>query len=465
MSNEKWIRLVWAALGYVPNVAQADILRPWLEGLRFLLICGGERAGKSFTSVAAALVRMGPAEDGEERTYWVVGPDYSQARAEFQYIHSALNKLGLVASCSMPEAKTVPWVLHTTYGASIETKTSSDVSKLASFSVHGVLMVEAAQQTQETWFKLRGRVSETRGWVILSGTLENSLPWYPSMLRKWKGANADGGRSFSLPTWSNTAIYPGGYDDPEIVMLRNTMPEDWFQKRFAAEAKKVHGLVIPEFETAVHVRSLELATDGKGKVLPVHLAIDPGQHTYAVLFCQKVGKFTHVLDAVYKHNMTAYEVIPLCMERPFWKYVTKKDGNVIDVAGTQRHANKSQTEIWWDLAKVEFGYKWLPLEETIGAVRFRLSSNNTEREPLCYFSSSLPNPEPLPDGKAGHFLGEFDLWKWPERAPNQSEAVKPLDKANDGIKALGYYLVHHYGPVEQRKKRRISKPIAGWGMR
>src|SRR5574343_630583 len=127
MSSERWTRLVWASLGYVPNVAQADILRPWLDGLRFLLICGGERAGKSFTSVAAALARMGPTDDGEERTYWVVGPDYSQARAEFVYIHSALNKLGLVAGCSMPEAKTVPWVLHTTYGASIETKTSSDV--------------------------------------------------------------------------------------------------------------------------------------------------------------------------------------------------------------------------------------------------------------------------------------------------------------------------------------------------
>jgi len=465
MSNERWIRLVWAALGYEPNNAQADILRPWLDGLRFLLICGGERAGKSFTSVAAALARMGPSEDGEERTYWVVGPDYGQARAEFTYIHRALNKLGLVAGASMPEAKTVPWVLHTTYGATIETKTSSDVTKLASFSVHGVLMVEAAQQTQETWFKLRGRVSETRGWVILSGTLENSLPWYPSMLRKWKGKNGDGGMSFSLPTWSNTAIYPGGYDDPEILLLRNTMPEDWFLKRFAAEAQKTHGLVIPEFEYATHVRELELAKDSAGKPLPVHLAIDPATHTYAVLFVQKVGVFTHVLDAVYKHNMVAQEVIPICQERPFWKYVNKKDGNVIDIAGTQRHANKSQVEIWKDLAGVEFACKWIPLEETINTVRFRLGKGNTLGEPLVYFNSLLPNPEPLPDGRAGHFISEFELWKWPERAPNQSEAAKPLDKANDGIKALGYYLVHHFGPVEQRKKRRISKPIAGWAMR
>jgi hypothetical protein len=463
MSSDKWARLIWAALGYKPNVAQAEILREWLAGLRFMLICGGERAGKSFTSVAAALVRMGPSDDGEERMFWIVGPDYGQARAEFTYIFNALNKAGLVASASMPEAKTVPWVMSTTYGVRIETKTSSDISKLASFSIHGALMVEAAQQDFETWLKLRGRVSETRGWVILSGTLENGLPWYGSMLRKWKGDNAEGGRSFSLPTWSNTAIYPGGINDPEIVALRATMPEEWFMKRFAAEAQRAHGLVIPEFEIAVHVRPLELARDSTGTPLPVNLAVDPATHTYAALFVQKVGAYTHVLDAVYKKNAVAQDVIPEVMGSRFWKYVRRQDGNVIDIAGTQRHANKSQVEIWQDLAKVSFAYKWIPLEDTINTVRFRLSKSSTLGEPLLYFNSSLPNPEPLPDGSAAHVLSEFDLWRWPDRKPGQSEAVKPIDKANDAIKALGYWLVHTFGPVETRKKKRMVRPMPGWG--
>ncbi len=464
--NDRWIRLIWAAMGYVPNLAQAEILRPWLEGLRFLLICGGERAGKSFTSVAAALARMGPdEEDDSPRTYWVVGPDYGQARAEFLYLHRALSELELVANVSMPEAKTVPWIMHTTYGVTIETKTSSDISKLASFSVHGVLMVEAAQQTQQTWFKLRGRVSETRGWVILSGTLEEALPWYPSLLRKWKGDNAEGGKSFSLPSWSNTAIYPGGRNDPEILALEASMPEDWFQKRFAAEAQKPHGLVIPEFEIATHVRQLELAKDATGKPLPIHLAVDPATHTYAVLFIQKIGLYTHILDAVYKKNMVAQQVIPIVTGRPLFKYVDRRDGNVIDIAGTQRHANKSQVEIWQELAKVNFAAKWIPEEDTINTVRFRLGTTNTMGEPLVYFDASLPNPDPLPDGSAGHVLSEFDLWRWPDRKPGHSVAAHPIDKANDAIKALGYYLVHHFGPVESRKRRQISKPLPSWNMR
>jgi hypothetical protein len=451
-------------LKYAPNATQQDIVDAWDAGTRFMLVCGGERAGKSITSSALALSKLGPVEDDDtERMFWVVGPDYAQARVEFTYIFNALNRIGVIANSSMPEAKTVPWVMETTYGVRVETKSSSDIAKLASFSVYGVLMVEAAQQTYETWLKLRGRVSETRGWVILSGTLENGLPWYSSLLRKWKGPNAEGGMSFSLPTWSNTAIYPGGITDPEIVALRASMPEDWFLTRFAAEAAKPHGLVIPEFEYATHVRSLDVAVDPYGKVLPINLAIDPAQHTYPVLFIQRVGVYAHVLDCVYRKNVVAQEIIPEVMKHPLFRYVNRNEGNVIDIAGTQRHANKSQVEIWQDLAKVSFAYRWIPLDSTIQAVRFRLGVHNTYKEPLVYFDAKLPNPEPLPDGSAAHLLSEFELWRWPDRKPDQSEVLKPVDKANDGIKALGYWLVHTYGPVEERKRGKAVKKLPGWG--
>ena len=156
--NEKFIRITWGALGYKPNTLQAEILRSVRDsGNRFFLICGGERAGKSITSVAAFFMLLDPLQEGDY-TYWIVGPDYAQARAEFDYIHKAFTTLGAVTSVSMPETKTQPWILKVQIGdwkATIETRTSSDISKLASFTVHGVLMVEAAQQLYEVWLKLR----------------------------------------------------------------------------------------------------------------------------------------------------------------------------------------------------------------------------------------------------------------------------------------------------------------------
>jgi hypothetical protein len=466
---DNWQYMAWELLGYSPNKAQRPIVRAFLEGCRFLLICGGERAGKSFTSVGIAMLDMGPKydSDGAEipRLYWIVGPDYAQARAEFLYFYNALMKGGLVERASMPEVKTQPWILVTTYGVTIETRTSSDVAKLASYSVDGILMVEAAQQDYGVWLKCRGRVMQSRGWVILSGTLEKGLPWYASLLRKWQGGNPEGGKSFSLPSWSNTAVFPLGLDDPELKSLKATYPHDLFMERFGAEAHTQHGLVIPEFNPAVHVRNLELARDQDGKVLPINLAVDPAGHTYPVLFIQRIGAYTHVMDAVYAKNKVAQDVIMECRENPLWEYVDRKNGNVIDIAGTQHHANKSQVEIWMDTVGVAFNAKLWPVEATIEAVRFRMGHTNTFGEPLVYFNSILPNPEPLPDGSAAHFLSEFDLWKWPERNPNQNVPRQPVDRANDGIKALGYWFLHTFGPVETRKKRRSIQPLPMLGMR
>jgi hypothetical protein len=468
MSNT-WHHVAWKLLGYTPNEAQSVIIREFLAGTRFILICGGERAGKSFTSVAMAMLRMGPEydEDGNytKRTYWIVGPDYAQARAEFGYIFDALMKGGLVDHYSMPEVKTQPWIVRTTYGVTIETRTSSDISKLASFTIHGALMVEAAQQSPEVWLKLRGRVSQTRGWVILSGTLERGLQWYASLLRRWRGDNADGGRSFSLPTWSNTAVYPGGRNDPEIKALERTFPYDLFMERYGAEAHIQHGLVIPEYDPALHVRHLQLARGDDGAPLPVNLAVDPAQHTYAVLFIQKIGPYAHVLDAVYEKNRVAQDVILKVKESPYWEYVDRRNGNVIDIAGTQKHANKSQVEIWQDEVGVSFASKTIPESVSIQTVRFRMGKNNSFGEPLVYFNSSLPDPDPLPDGSAAHFLSEFGLWRWPDRNPNQNVPAKPIDRANDGIKALAYWLVHTYGPVEMRKRKARTTVLPQWGMK
>ena len=450
--RRNWIHVIWGLLGYAPNEAQKPIVRAFLAGSRFLLLCGGEQAGKSYTSVAMGLAEIGPREGGARRLYWIVGPDYAQARAEFTYFYQALNEGGFISQASMPETKTQPWILKTIWNVTIETKTSSDITKLASFPVDGVLMVEAAQQQYETWLKLRGRVAPTRGWVILSGTLEKGLPWYGSLLRKWKGANADGGKSFSLPAWTNLAKYPGGRDDPEIKALEASFPADLFMERFGAEPRSVHGLVIPEFDYVKHVRELEVVEG-----IPVNLAVDPATHTYAVLFVQKVGLYTHVLDCVYAKNSVFQDVLPEVKGNRLWKLVDKRQGNFIDIAGTQRHANKSQVQLWQELAGVSFAWKYLPLQVTIDTVRYRLGSMNSVGEPLVYFSASLPNPEPGPDGSAMHLLSEFELWKWPDRQARQNEAPKPVDRANDGIKALGYWLVGTFGPSEQKRVK--SKAI------
>lgn len=49
-------------------------------------------------------------------------------------------------------------------------------------------------------------------------------------------------------------------------------------------------------------------------------------------------------------------------------------------------------------------------------------------------------------------LAEPYLWKWPKRGPGRGNAKQPIDKNNDGMKALAYKIVDRYGTVNRRDK-------------
>lgn len=425
----------------------------WFSSMsRFMLILGGERAGKSWLAAFLALCCINIGVKGE---YWIVGPDYLQARPEFTYIYEALRDKGLVdvGTVSMPVNIASPWSFATIWGQVFRTKSSSDITKLASFSVSGVIMAEAAQHTYDVWLKLMGRVSETNGFLILSGTLERGLPWYADLFKRWQGDNTLQARSFSLPSWSNTFIYPGGENDPRILELKATYPDDLFMERFAAEPRKQLGLVLPDYDVAKHVKRLAF-TPG----VPVELWMDPGQHCYPVLFVQCVGLYTHVLDAVYARHRIVQDIIPEVMGKPLFKYVDLHNAGVIDNAGKQHQANKSQIELWQEIAGASLRANYVKLDVTINTLRFRLSSNNPHHEPLLYFNNHFTNARD-PEGKALDVLAEPELWKWPDRGTDRNKAITPIDLNNDAMKAIGYGLVEHYGgyvvrPAQRRGHRR-----------
>jgi len=439
-----------AMFGKTLNLAQEDILGWWLgnDDARVIQLLGGERAGKSFLAALLAVMSMDINTPDE---YWAVGPDYLQARPEFTYIYEAFRDgykgISFVKpeSVSMPVNIASPWSFETIWGQVWRTKSASDVQKLASFKVRGALMTEAAQQIYEAYLKLLGRIMETNGFLILSGTLERGLPWYADLYTRWQGDNELNARSFSLPTWSNTAVFPGGREDPKIKMVEAEYPEDLFLERFAAIPARKQGLVIPEFDIKKHVKKLTF-----NPKLPVELAIDPGQHCYAVLFVQSDGLTTHVLDAVYKHGIIAQDVIPMVLGNPLWKAVDLQHAGVIDNAGKQHMANKSQIELWQEIGHATLRAEYRKLDDTIQTVRFRLRDYPQTGLPLVFFNSHFTNSKG-PNGIAKDILAEFELWHWPDRGNNRNMPISPVDRNNDAIKALGYYLLDRYGTNVLRK--------------
>ena len=458
MSNQIWFDHVDELLGGSANVTQQAALE---ATERFILICGGERAGKSLTASRLALRRiaMPIVDDYKPRTYWIVGPDYRRCRPEFLYIHNAYKKAGYLQNASMPEDPASPWSMTLIWGDRIETRSGQDASSLASFTIHGGLLVEAGKLSEEVLLKMRGRVSETRGWLLIVGTLENGLPWFAERLNRWKIPNPENGRSFSFPTWSNTDIYPLGENDPEILSLKAASPEDYFAEKYAATPRKNSLLVIPEFDFATHVREVTVE-----KNAPVELFIDPGKHTYAVGFAQTFGAYVHVLDAIYTKGKIAQEVIPQAMRHPLFPLVMKneKSHGTIDFAGRQENANESQITLWKRIAGVTLRSNYIRLDDSIRTLRFRLKPNPITGIPLVSFSSEMKTGYIETEGgvMATQALSEFGLW---QRRPGTNEII---DKNNDFIKALCYFLWDKYkDEIEVSKKARVIRPrerAVGW---
>lgn len=437
--NDIWFRGWLSILGYEINQYNQPIIEKVdRENPRFILIYGGERSGKSFSTVAALGRKLTPESYPDKRTYWIIGPDYSQCRAEFQYLYDMYSKLGLVTKASMPDSPTSRWSMNLSTNERWETRSSADIKKLASFSIYGALIVEANQQEPAVWLKIRGRLMEKRGWCVISGTFEATSEWFVDLYYKWLTQNLDKGAAFSLPTWANSAAFPLGEDEPEILSVKATMPAEWFNERYGGIPSKPSNLVIPEFEWSIHVPAQRLEyTPG----VPVELAIDPGKKCYAVAFVQRVGTDqVHVLDCIYKRNWIAQTVIPEVMKHPLWVYVKDRPGphGAIDVAGFSEPGTISQADIWRQMAGVHLVGQRYPEDVTIGTLRHILAAR------MVYFNNM--GNESL-NGEAIEPLAEFRLWRWRDEVASMHEAAKPIDRNNHFTKALMYWWMWRIGPV------------------
>lgn len=390
---------------------------------------------------------------GNNELFWIVGPDYEQSRQEFIYLLEALNKIGAVKSASMP--KVGKCSIDTVFGSSIETKTADDTRKLASAAPGGILLVEAAQTSWETFLKLRGRIAEKRGLLLASGTLENGSQWYSDLWKRWQADNPEGGASFSIPTWSNLAIFPGGRNDPEILALEATLPEDLFNERYGAIPTKRTGLVFKEFDFERHVREIvwrfNIEEGGKnyyqhnktalmaGMDWPIEIAVDPGYaHAYALLALTWFGDDVYAFDEIHERGMVAEDVIARAKEKWWWKRVK---GGVIDVAAKQHPGAKSQQEIWAHEAGLHLRANRVGIEE--GTLRLRtFLVNPATKEPRLWFAP-----------KCTGILDEFTKYRYRTEAEGRPVSELPIDIDNDGIKALSYWLYDRFGPVERRERK------------
>jgi hypothetical protein len=435
---------LYSKVGFEPTKEQVAILD---SKYRFNLVAGGEQAGKSLIAAKYLLGRF--AETERKGLYWLVAADYERTRAEFEYLVQDFATLQVLKFASK---RVDPGHIELTDGTRIETKSAKDPRTLAMRAPDGILGCEASQLDLDTFYRLRGRCAPKRGWMFLSGTFEGSLGWYPQMYTAWASGADEDARAYSLPSYTNTYLYPGGRDDPEIKKLREASSDDFYMERIEGKPSPPKGLVFPEFRPDMHIDEVKYE---KGE--PVHIWMDPGYTGgYAVEVVQVRGEQLCVIDEIYEQGLVTDEIIDIAKSREWWQDV--KFG-VIDIAGTQHQAMAAPTEVWLKETGLYLSSQKVRINEGTERLKGWLKIDPRTHAPRIVFSPNChgilsefgmaPNP----------FDGQTKAYRWKTDREGNIVGDVPEDKYNHGVKALIYGLVDRfgYGYMEHSNHIRVKR--------
>ena len=255
---------------------------------------GGVRAGKSTDAASKVTVDMAVHAllgDKKQLLYWIIGPDYPQAREEFRYILSwCKDKLRnwAVDSPSMPQEGQWSMTLTTTaldeddkpfrLVVVVETKSAMHTERLGSVAPNGILVVEAGQCPESVREKCIERAGEKGAWIAYTGTLENDelkpvFTWYSDLAQAWQEDLTPAHGAYALPSWENVEIYGNclkqtagnealksycpddnhgpahsGLNHPSMRCAKQTLDDATFMRRFAGKPVGLQFKVYPQLK-------------------------------------------------------------------------------------------------------------------------------------------------------------------------------------------------------------------------
>ena len=430
-NKNKFAEVLYEKIGFSPTELQKDILN---SRKRFILVAGGEQAGKSMVASKYLVARL--FENDEPGLFWLVAADYERTRAEFEYLVEDFGAMGLLQEASK---RVDPGRIILADGTRIETKSAKDPRTLAMRAPNGIIGCEASQLDLETFHRLRGRCAPKRGWLFLSGTFEGSLGWYPQMFQAWQASSSADEVSFSLPSYSNAYLYPGGREDPEILALEKASSDDFFLERIEGIPSPPQGMVFTEIRPDIHVQNVEYEPD-----VPVHLWIDPGYaEAYAVEVIQVVNDQIRVIDEIYERDLITDEIIEIAQSK-----IWGKDARfgVIDVAGYQHQAMAAPAEVWMDKTGIYFDSQKIRINDGTERLKAFLKTDPVDqREPRIVFNPKCEGILSEFGIKPNPFDGQTRAYRWKMDRDGTIVGETPEDRYNHGIKAVIYGLINRYG--------------------
>lgn len=223
---------------------------------RFRVPCCGRRFGKSLMvghNMTAALFIP-------DTYYWIVGPTYSTGEKEFRVVYDDLfRKLKLTDLKGMRKSYNVDqgnMSIRMPWNSVLEVKSAEKSDSLIGEGLDGVIMAESAVHRKDTWeMYIEPALLDKRGWADFPST-PRGHNWYEGLWLMGQDPTFDYVESWRFPTWTNSARFPLGLEDPVIQEIKRTRTEFHWLQEYCAEFTAIEGRIYDEFKREIHVKDI-----------------------------------------------------------------------------------------------------------------------------------------------------------------------------------------------------------------
>jgi hypothetical protein len=236
-------------IGYEPHPKQ------WLyhnSKARFRVAVCGRRFGKS-RMVAAARGKelFKPGTRG-----WIIGPTYDLGEKEFRYMWDDIVvklKLGSKIHRKAYNVRSGEMYIEMPWGSRVDVKSADHPDGLVGEGLDWVIMSEAAKHKRATWEKyVRPALADRRGSADFATTPEG-FNWIYDLYQIGRDPNNTEYEAWRFPSWDNPVVYPGGRNDPEILLQETSESAQWFSQEIAADFTTMVGQIYSEWDDDVHI--------------------------------------------------------------------------------------------------------------------------------------------------------------------------------------------------------------------
>lgn len=268
---------------------------------RFNAPCCGRRWGKS----QAAGHRMTHKTFIPEAYNWIVGPTYKLGEKEFRVVYKDYEKLGLLKYCKKSYSVNQGNMrIETPWKSVLEVVSAEKPDSLLGEGLTHAVMSEAARHSRSIWEQyIEPALSDLRGSADFPST-PVGYNWYHGLWALGQSESNPDYKSWNFPSWENVVRYPGGYNDKELVRIRATASQTYFDQEYGAKFTSITGAIYEEWDDRIHVKQLKF-----NPYLPNYLAFDYGYANPFVCLDVQFGPNDEVFvwREYYKSYISTYE--------------------------------------------------------------------------------------------------------------------------------------------------------------